>query len=319
MIAPSSSPSVCGHAQEIKYRADEVAAKYPGDQITDDYGHWFVGDLALSQLLAGKVMSLTGRSSDEDEHVTAFRQRMMKVAVGKLLAGQFADGEAVHLHIATGLPVDHMRDADRLREALLGQHPIRTDRAELVANVVRVQVMPQPYGTIYSRQITAQGDLDPCYTHKVTGVADMGRFTFDLTVDSDGEYLDFRSGSNEAGVYIVEQELAAAIQRDFRFQPSPKLLNDVLRTHCLRIRGNPVDYRAEVEAALKPLRDAALNLMRAKWGNADEIDVIYLTGGGAHLIYPAVREVYPQAQMVAESAQLDNARGYRNFALFSAK
>jgi hypothetical protein len=43
-------PSMCRHAREIKFRADDLAANYPGDQIIDDDGNGFVGDLALSQL-----------------------------------------------------------------------------------------------------------------------------------------------------------------------------------------------------------------------------------------------------------------------------
>lgn len=306
-------PSVLGYAHEIKYKADEILSKYKGDLLTDDSATWFVGELALAQLPPGQIMVLAGRDADD---AMALRQRLMKAALGKLFTG--LHGDVVHLHIATGLPVDHMRDAQCLRDALLGQHYIRTDATELVANVVRVQVMPQPYGTIYARQLTSTGGLDPCYTHKVTGVADLGRFTFDLTVDDDGEYIDYRSGSNEGGTFLAEQALAAVIQRDFRFQPGPKIVSEVLRTKCLRIRGTPIDYSSEVATALNPLREGALNFMRAKWGNADDIDVIFLTGGGAPLIYDLVKAAYPHAQMVSDASQLDNAKGFRNYALFSA-
>ena len=43
-------PSVMGHAREIKFQQDMIQQKYPGDQITDDDGEWFVGDLALAQI-----------------------------------------------------------------------------------------------------------------------------------------------------------------------------------------------------------------------------------------------------------------------------
>ena len=31
-------PSVCGHARAIKFRADDIAAHYPGDQVQDNDG-----------------------------------------------------------------------------------------------------------------------------------------------------------------------------------------------------------------------------------------------------------------------------------------
>src|SRR5690349_20377314 len=134
-------PSVCGHARPIKFRADEIAAHYPGEQILDDEGAWFVGDLALSELPPGELLRLRGRTANELTIGNVFRQRLAKVAIGKLLAGE-RDGEVVHLRIATGLPVDHMHDAADLKAALLGQHFIRTDTTELVANVAEVMVMP---------------------------------------------------------------------------------------------------------------------------------------------------------------------------------
>jgi hypothetical protein len=43
-------PSVCGHAREIKFQADEIAARYPGDEIGDDDGWWFLeGDMAAGR------------------------------------------------------------------------------------------------------------------------------------------------------------------------------------------------------------------------------------------------------------------------------
>jgi hypothetical protein len=77
----------------------------------------------------------------------AFRLRLAKVAIGKLVRGMWGR-DVVHLRLSTGLPVDHMRDADELKESLLGQHVITTDSCEIIANITEVRVMPQPYGSI---------------------------------------------------------------------------------------------------------------------------------------------------------------------------
>lgn len=99
-------PSVCGHAHELKFQADEIAERHPGEQITDEDGAWFVGSLALSQLRPGEILRLRGRTVDEQNIGNVFRVRMAKVAIGKLFGGQVSDGETVHLQLATGLPVD---------------------------------------------------------------------------------------------------------------------------------------------------------------------------------------------------------------------
>ena len=183
-----------GHAREIKFQQDEIAPRHPGDQISDDEGTWFVGDLALAQLPPGEILRLRGRTANEATMGNAFRLRLAKVAIGKLMQGMW-NRDIVHLRIATGLPTDHMRDAAELKAALLGQHLIRTDTAEIVANVAEVMVMPQPYGTIYAATLTETGEINRAHTYRRTGVCDVGTYTVDLALDDEGEYVDAESGS----------------------------------------------------------------------------------------------------------------------------
>ena len=98
-------PSVMGHAREIKFQQETIQQKYPGDQITDDEGEWFVGDLALAQLPPGELLRLRGRTANEKTMGNTFRQRLAKVAIGKLVQGVWGR-DVVHLRISTGLPVD---------------------------------------------------------------------------------------------------------------------------------------------------------------------------------------------------------------------
>jgi hypothetical protein len=48
-------PSVMGHAREIKFQQEDITARHPGDQIIDDEGEWFVGELALSHCCVSKT------------------------------------------------------------------------------------------------------------------------------------------------------------------------------------------------------------------------------------------------------------------------
>ncbi|MBN1679163.1 MAG: hypothetical protein JW966_02650 [Anaerolineae bacterium] len=122
-------PSVMSHARELKFGQDTIHDKYPGDQITDDHGSWFVGDLALSQVPPGELLRLRGRTANEKTMGNAFRLRLAKVAIGKLMSGIW-NREPVHLRISSGLPVDHMPDAAELKTALLGQHLMQPLRRE---------------------------------------------------------------------------------------------------------------------------------------------------------------------------------------------
>lgn len=310
-------PSVCGHARDIKFQADEIAARHPGDQLRDDFGTWFVGDLALTQLPPGDLLRLRGRTADEAALGNVFRVRLAKAALGKLFPG-CTGGEAVHLRVATGLPVDHMPDAPDLKAALLGQHVVKTETTDFIANITEVMIMPQPYGTIYAQTLTESGEVNPAHTYMRTGVCDVGTFTVDLALDDDGEFVDAESGSVEGGVSGVLERIAALLEREHRQKIPPKLVETVLRTGQFRAKGEVIDYSAAVESALEPLRSATLNLLSEKWKTGTTVDVIYLSGGGAELVYEAVSEAYGQTQLVTQ-AQLANARGYLRYALFAAR
>lgn len=307
-------PSVTGHAREIKFQQDEIAARHPGDQISDDEGTWFMGDLALAQLPPGEILRLRGRTANEATMGNAFRLRLAKVAIGKLMQGLW-NRDIVHIRIATGLPTDHMRDAAELKAALLGQHLIRTDTADIIANIAEAMVMPQPYGTIYAETLNELGEINRAHTYRRTGVCDVGTYTVDLALDDEGEYVDAESGSVESGVFTAQERIAAALERDYRQKIPFKLVEEVLQSGIFRANGEPVSYEEVVEAALAPLRSATLNLMGEKWQRGTTLDVIYLSGGGAALVSEAVKTAYPQTQLVAH-APTANARGYLRYARF---
>lgn len=316
-VEPVVFPSIAGFAPEIKFKADDLAKKYPGMQISDDAGSWFVGDLAQRQLKTGGIYRMRGRSGEGDSLGIEFRLRMIKVALGLLLSPVVARGDTIHVRLATGLPVDHMKGAASLKKALIGQHRIQTDQTDFVANITDAPIMPQPVGALYSQVLTDKGTVNPCHTATRTGVVDVGMYTVDVAYDNDGEYIDGQSGSVPAGVFTV-QELITKMLRDVTGdEPDYADVEKVLRTKCLRIRNKDRDFKREVDEFLEPLRVATRQLMIDKWGGAATTDLIYVVGGGAPLVFDEIKSYYEVAQLV-DNHQTAIAQGYLNYALASA-
>jgi len=315
---PVIFPSVYGYAVDIKFQRGDISARYPGDQIDDDGRDWFVGELAMSQLRAGELMRLRGRSGKHDDVGLEARVRLVKAALGKLLGNVVTNGDTAHIRLATGLPVDHMRPAaiKALKEALTGIHPIRTDTANFVANITEVMVMPQPTGALYSQQLTPSGEVNPDHIAQRAGVVDDGMYTIDVTLDDDGEYLELRSGSMEGGVHVVHQRIADLLAEETGDTPEYWMIEQVLRTGCVRIRGVERDFSTQVKTFCEALITGTLSLTTEKWGAGAGIDVIYVVGGGGPLVVDRVKEVYPQAVLVQQS-QLAIAQGYANYAMLT--
>lgn len=310
-------PSVAAHAHEIDWQADEIIAKHPGDLLIDEDDNFFIGDLANIHARPAEHIQLRGRTGNEAEIGNVFRLRMLKAALGKLYPG-ISNGEVIHIRLATGLPVDHMRQASALKEAFIGTHPIHTDLTHFVANITECMVMPQPYGTIYSRMLKPSGELDPCHTATQTGVVDIGRYTIDIAMDDDGEYVESLSGSIEGGVHLVLERIKKAINRDYGEWVSDQVVEDVLKTGCIMIDGQNVPYHDVVQESIQPLLSATETLLSTKWQAGRLINIIYVSGGGATLAFRTIKNAYKQATLV-ESAQTANARGYLNYANFKAR
>jgi len=317
---PIVFPSVFGRSHDFdEFERTSISQKpeYAGEQLTDDEGDWLVGRLAQSQLKTAEQLVLRGRSASESDD-NAARVRLAKVAIGKLLSGT-RNGEAIHVRIATGLPVDHMGGAAELKTALIGLHHIQTDAADFVANIIDVIVMPQPYGTLYSQQLTTAGDYDPCFTAIRAAVIDVGTFTIDAALDQDGEYIGAESGSVEGGVHLAQTRLISTINRDHKDTVGLAEADDILRTRCIRVKGKVKNVTLQVEEALQPIRESTIALMGKLWQTARRIDVIYLTGGGATDVQAAVIAAGYSQSVLVDEPQTANARGYLQYALFKEK
>ncbi|MBK8026990.1 MAG: hypothetical protein IPK19_37795 [Chloroflexi bacterium] len=255
-------PSVLGHAREIKFQQEDIAERHPGDHLKDDDGVWFVGDLALAQLPQGEVLRLRGRTANEATMGNAFRLRLAKVAIGKLVAGMW-NRDVLHIRIATGLPVDHMHDAAGLKETLLGQHVIRTDTAELVANVCEVMVMPQGYGSILFHEPDESGEINRQHVYRRTGVCDISTYTVDLALDDEGGYG--RRGRSVERCLHGARNASLPYWSAITVRKMPPRSSGCSHRDLSRQR-NPVDYHDVVEeGAGAALRSPTVNLMGEKW------------------------------------------------------
>jgi hypothetical protein len=176
--------------------------------------------------------------------------------------------------------------------------------------------MPQPYGTIYSESLTSAGQQNTDHLkYKRVGVADLGRYTFDIALDDNGEFIGAQSDGIESGLHLAHEEIALLLERDYKQKPRPSDVFEVLRTGKYTAYGESVDYGKAVNKALDKVRTPALNLMRKLWRTGVDINIIWLTGGGAPLLESVVKQEFKHAAMLP-NPQFANVRGYLNYAIW---
>jgi len=309
-------PSVAAYARPLKFQEDEISKKHPGERITDGNEEWFVGELAMQQTRTSEQYQLQGRDGNEAANMR-FRLRMVKVALAKIFS-DYKNGETVRILLATGLPVDHMSDSSALKKEFTGQFPVDTNNANFIALIDEVIVMPQPYGTIYSYMFTSDGEMNPSHNVKRVAVADFGRFTIDLAYDDNGDYIDPKSGSRTSGMYLAQEAVSDAYLRRYGVRPSLRDVEEILSKGAVTVSGETVSFEKERTDALRGVRSAGLSLMGEKWDKGLEIHRILVAGGGASSAIDDVKAAYKQAVLVP-NAQMSNAIGYRNYAVYTQK
>lgn len=306
-------PSVIAQPHHIDYAADEISARYPGQDLTINGVHWWTGDMALKQ--GKQPMQLKGRTADDDKTGMEFRVRLLASAIATVFP--FQDGEMHRLHIATGLPVKHMSDAAMMKEMFISQLAIAANNCNLIAAIEACNVVPQPYGSIYSETMNRDGSTNEYYTARKTVTVDIGRYTVDVAYDNEGEYIDSLSGTAPVGMAVAEERIQKILESDLRTDKVPyDVIEKALRTGFVNVRGELVSYADDVNDAIRPVKDGTLTLLNNLVGNAFDVDVIKVSGGGAEAktVYKEIHAAYPNAKLIADP-QTANARGYYNYAM----
>lgn len=309
-------PSVAGQARNVRFGAESMSANHPNEQIEHDGLSWYVGELAQEQLRPEEQQRLRGRSTKADERGMMFRTLIMKAALAKLFP-DVTNGDAIHFHIVTGLPVNHMAQSAALKKALIGVHPVHTDRTNFVANVVDVAVMPEPRGTMFAFTLCPDGSLNDTYTADTTVVFNGGAVTNDVQYDKNGKFVDAHSASSRTGHHLALERLQIMLEERFGDTPSLDLVESILRNRAGKVSGKLYTFDDEVNEALKPVREGAMQLLTDTIGTGIEADSIIVSGGFALSSYEVIGRAYSQSTK-SDNPLFDTAQGYYNYSMFKS-
>lgn len=306
-------PAVWGMATEADFQTGATAENYKGDDVYDDDGHWLVGYKALKHVPPNAQQNLRGRLKDETSFSHQARLRLIKAVFAKLFP-KAAKGDIVQVTLATGLPVAHMGGAAAFKELLMEPIKVVTDdEREFVVQVLHMFVMPQPYGTLYRTSLLPDGRIDTSFTATRVGVVDVGTYSTDVALDDEGEYIDQQSGTIEMGVSTVQDAIIAEYKRRHSQTPGFRDVEQAIKTGYIKVYNQPESFHDVRNQAANALAKATLGLCSRLWQAGADIDIIFVTGGGASFVLQELKTQYPQAVLV-EDAEVANAIGYRLYA-----
>lgn len=298
--------SVVGKAERIRYRSDLAREDGAGSGmvlITEE-GECFVGELALLQSRLRWTLLDRSRVGERSARL---------LAIAALCAVTDPDGEA-KLDLVTGLPVSWYGDKEVLTSALQGRHVVRyrIGEKERIArlDVGRVLVVPQPFGSLFSRIIDDEGVLvDEELAGGRVGVIDIGTYTTDYILVDRLRYVERGSGSIPSGLSQAYRLLAQAIEDRWGLTLALHEVDRVVRDGAVRVFGMQEPIADLTKPIFSALAEEVLAEAISLWGDGRDLDAVLVTGGGAAVIGDRVARRFPHAQLLGDPA-MANVRGF---------
>lgn len=290
-------PSVVGTPDKARFSFSEDSAGI----ILTEPAHVLVGEQAVAQSrFLNRREDRSWIESDEYYHLAL-------AALTELTKATVAE-----MRIVTGLPVAFYNDKDVLRKILSGEHrATREDRWAQLFKVTDCRVIPQPFGALLAEALDDRGNVaDKDLATGSVGVVDVGGKTTNLlSVNRLAEI-----GRETASVSVGAWDVVRAVRRWL----SDHCPNLDLRDHEIvdAIIARQRDYYDEVvdlgpvvNAALEPMADQVIAQATQLWNGGAGLRAILVSGGGALLLGPAVKNHFRHARVVKDPVYA-NAVGY---------
>ena len=278
-----------------------------GLHLTLDDRSYFVGELAESE---SRVRQFT---LDQAQLVTQHFRTLALAALVRVVPGR------VPVNVVTGLPVGYyMEYKDRITQALVGEHTIQIHGSsqgnEVVLNINRVRVIPQPYGSLVDYLFREDGTvLRADAARQKIGVVDIGFKTTDFVVCKGFRHSERGSRTTDTGIAKAFTYISEALNDMSGVNVEIYRLYDAVREGSIKIRGAEYDISKVKDEVFGRLATAITSDMERIWADDWDLDLVLLAGGGGESLFeylkPLVRGELALLK-TQEDPRMGNVSGY---------
>ncbi|MEW6547045.1 MAG: ParM/StbA family protein [Bacillota bacterium] len=231
-----------------------------------------------------------------------------------LLAGLslFCGGTANRLQVVTGVPPGQMHLAPVLSGTLRQQRRLtlydRDQPREVEIEVERIEIVPQPLGTFWSRALDPWGQPVEGKWEGRIGVLDVGFRTTDLAAVEDGEFIPEKSRTIAVGLAAAYAEIANHLLTRYGLERENHALDEAVITGRIRVAGREVDITDIRNQVFKELAAKVLVELHSTW-RVLEFDRLLVSGGGGQALSNYLLPHLSHAELVPDPVTA-NCKGY---------
>lgn len=222
--------------------------------------------------------------------------------------------------LVLGLPVNYIRNADKLAELFTGEFELADNKK---CTIKEVLVIPQPLGGFY--QVAIDNDLYEDMLEEYNLIIDPGYLTFDVLTTKGLSPIDQRSDAIPGGMSKILNALAKSIsqQIDRTYDDLSAIDNAIRKPRKIK---NP-DGKIEMKRALKigkeiieldehikkttPVIENSITAMKNIVKTYDNIENIILVGGAENIFLRRIeKHLIDREILKADNSLFSNAIGF---------
>ena len=215
------------------------------------------------------------------------------------------------ISIMVGFPVQVLARREQalsvlrgLRKWLKGEHAFTLNDAQIHLEIINVQAMAQPAGTLFAWGLNNEGQWIRAARDlkTLTSILDIGFNTLDLFAVEGGQVVGQYTAGDTAGVRRATEILRQEVQRVYQVDISHHQADAFLhaRRPVLAVAEGDMDLKPLVQQALEHAGRGIQTFVESRWGNGRQFSRILVTGGGAPLFRPWILELFPHAVVLPE-------------------
>lgn len=269
----------------------------------NDSPSYYVGDdVKKYQLMATPALG--------EDDVNRYSSIEFKQLMYGFIAKDLRNSAEIPLLI-TGLPVNHFKaKAAEVTKMFTGKKIIMFEGKELIFDIKKVQVIPQPMGTYM--QMVAEDKIDP-ETDK-TLIIDGGQGSLDVT-EMTGYKITKRAGENR-GLKVAHIEIFNFLSDKFGELDSITLTNiATLLERGLVNHGTVINIKEipEVQAILTRHFNSMFSFVRNNNFSLGDYNQVIFTGGTGAMHKELIEAKNRNNFMIKENPQIANVEGYYEY------
>lgn len=243
------------------------------------------------------------------------------------------DQEYAEFDIITGLPVlEYKNQKDALYHMIFNfGRPFEFTMhygPKAVKKVIKtksIKVISQGEGAFYDFVLDKNGDLIKERAAEVSGtvmVVDPGYRTTDIVTMENGRYIEPLSDQFNTGVNQMHQEILRLIMERYNIKKELKDMDEIVREGKFWHNRQEINVvKIIADAAMPFAEDIVDKLHTVSNDQLGSMQRIILSGGGAEIIYPYVKQLLSDVIEVSlmDKAEFCNASGYYKYGLLLKK